>query len=87
MAYDGGTPPKSSIAVVTIIVNRNLACPNWIMQPDSSTEIFETLDMGAVVGSPVQAQDSDSQVPSISIHEFTVLRLAHSELSFFSILI
>jgi len=68
-AYDNGVPPKEAIAIVKVIVNRNLRCPQW-RSGDKTVEIFENLDIGQEVAS-VKATDSDDQVIDNSLCDFS----------------
>ncbi len=60
-ASDGGTPPKTDTAVVTVNVQRNLKLPNF--SPNSyEARILETQDLG-VPFVQVKAKDDDQKPP------------------------
>ena len=61
LAVDGGEPARSSTAVVSISVQRNLHDPQFSQQPPPPVTIAEILPAGALVAS-VHARDADSAV-------------------------
>ena len=61
LAVDGGEPARSSTAVVSISVQRNLHDPQFSEQPPPPVTIAEILPAGALVAS-VHARDADSAV-------------------------
>ena len=59
-ASDGGTPPRTSVVPVTVHVNRNLRCPQWVVG-GGDNRILETLPLGEPVF-VVEASDRDDKV-------------------------
>ena len=66
-AKDGGSPPRSGTAVVTIVIDRNLMRPRFYPTTYSET-INELTNLGQVITS-VYANDSDINVG----HRFKII--------------